>query len=90
MHPTFNLNLPDALGLIGVVITLVAYGLLQTGKLRVKSCGYSLANIIGSVLIIYSLFFEWNLSAIVMESTWCAISIYGLCRALKQSSHSRD
>ena len=88
MHLTFNLNLPNVLGLVGVAITLVAYGLLQMAKLRAESYYYSLLNILGSVLIIYSLCFEWNLSAFVMESTWCAFSIYGLYRALKQNNYS--
>lgn len=83
MHMKIAYNLPNFLGLLGVIITLVAYGLLQTGKLDAAMKSYSILNIIGSALIVYSLCFDWNLSAFVMESAWCAFSIYGLYRLLK-------
>ena len=81
-----TLTLPNLLGLVGVIITLLAYGLLQTGKLDATTKSYSILNIVGSMLIVYSLCFDWNLSAFVMESAWCAFSIYGLCRLLKHRS----
>lgn len=89
MHLNLNaINLPDSLGLMGVALTLMAYALLQTEKINANSKSYSLINAIASLLIMYSLYFEWNLSAFVMEVTWLLLSIYGLWRAYKNASPS--
>ncbi len=85
MH--FTINVHTILGLIGVAITLVAYGLLQTTKLSATSKIYNALNIIGSLLILYSLCFDWNVSAFVMESVWLIFSLYGLCRTTQSHSH---
>lgn len=70
----------NEVGIIGVILVLVAYFLLQWGKLRSDGFLYSFINLIGAVGIIYSLFFEWNLSAFVIESVWILISLYGIIR----------
>ncbi len=82
MH--FTLTLHTILGLIGVAITLIAYGLLQATKLSGTGKTYSLLNILGSLLISYSLCFDWNLSAFIMEIVWLLLSIYGLWRHCKK------
>lgn len=71
----------EMVGLIGVSIILVTYYLLQSGRLKSISFSYSILNLIGSGLILYSLFFAWNLPAAVVEIAWIAISIYGIFKA---------
>lgn len=78
MHTTF----PDLIGLIGVVITLIAYLLLQVSVLKIYDMTYSAINAFGSVLILYSLFFHWNLSCFVIESFWLGISLFGMVKVL--------
>ena len=75
---------PTEVGVFGVILILVAYFLLQWGKLRPGGFVYSLLNLIGALGILYSLFFEWNLSAVLMEIAWILISIYGLVRCFMQ------
>lgn len=87
LNPTL-LNIPNFLGLIGVALTLIAYALLQAEKIKGNSKSYSFINAIASLLILYSLYFNWNLSAFVMEATWFLLSIYGLWRAYKNASLS--
>lgn len=82
MHITTALNLPTIIGLVGVAVTLVAYALLQTAKITTEQLSYSLLNIVGSLLILYSLCFDWNLSAFLMECLWLLFSVYGLWRIL--------
>ena len=73
-------GLHDFLGNLGVVIVLVAYLMLQMEKTSPTSALYSVGNALGAILILVSLMFEFNLSAVVMEAAWLMISIYGLLR----------
>ena len=75
-------TIPDIIGLIGVIITLAAYFLLQISILKIEDCIYSAINALGSLLIVYSLLFHWNLSCFVIESAWLAISLFGTIRVL--------
>ncbi|HEY2810961.1 MAG TPA: hypothetical protein VGJ00_06195 [Rhabdochlamydiaceae bacterium] len=75
-------DLPNLIGFIGVVITLIAYFLLQISILKMENVVYSLANAIGSLMILYSLFFYWNLSCLIIESFWLAISLFGTIKVL--------
>lgn len=71
----------DIIGLFGVTSILIAYGLLQTGKLRPTQRRFSAMNAVGATLILLSLYFDFNLSAVVIESAWLVISLYGLATA---------
>ena len=70
----------DVVGLVGVAFVLVAYGLLQTARMRSDSLHYSLLNGIGAALVLFSLVFAFNLAAFVVEGFWLLISLYGLWR----------
>ena len=39
-----------------------------------------LMNLIGAGLVLWSLYFSFNLSAVLMESTWGLVALYGLIR----------
>ncbi|MCJ8299108.1 MAG: hypothetical protein MJK13_09270 [Pseudomonadales bacterium] len=75
----------DFLGNIGVLLVLVVYLALQMEKLSARSVIYSVANIVGAILIMLSLYFKFNLSAFVMEFAWFLISVYGLYRAWQRA-----
>lgn len=76
-------SFPDVLGLLGVFLTLVAYLLLNIEKIPANSITYSGLNIAGSLLIVYSLYFDFNISAFAMEICWLTISVYGLYKAMR-------
>ena len=78
MHLTYNWF--DMAGLIGVVLIIVAYLLLQLGKLPSTAPSYSLLNAVGAFLVMVSLFFDFNISAFLMEAFWFVISLFGLLR----------
>lgn len=80
----FANSLPDVLGLIGVAVILITYFLTQAGRIRPPQFAYSFCNLLGSSLILFSLFFDWNLSAAVVEGSWALISLYGVARYLVQ------
>lgn len=73
----------DAIGILGVGLTLMAYLLLQTERLESRSRVYSALNLFGSVAILVSLAFDFNLSAALMEGCWALISLYGLVKAVR-------
>jgi hypothetical protein len=70
----------DFLGNVGVVVLIITYLMLQLNKLRSDGLAYSLLNAIGASLIVISLLYDFNLSALLMEVFWVLISIVGIYR----------
>lgn len=70
----------DWAGLFGVASILIAYFLLQSGRMRGDALPYQLLNAAGALLVLVSLLYAFNLSAFVMEAAWLAVSIYGIVR----------
>ena len=70
----------DWAGLFGVLLILLAYFLLQAGRMRGDALPYQLMNAAGALMILVSLLYAFNLSAFVMEVAWLAVSIYGIVR----------
>ena len=70
----------DLLGMIGVVLILVSYLLLQLERLSATSFSYSATNGLGALLILVSLMYDFNLPAFIIEAFWLLISIYGVVR----------
>lgn len=78
----FNINsMASIIGIIGVFLVVTTYFLLQLNKLK-PSVTYSSLNFIGSSLILFSLFFAWNLPAVVIQVCWILISIYGIFKSI--------
>ncbi len=76
----------DFVGIIGVVMILLAYLLLQVGRIKHNSIIYSLLNCLGALLILVSLYFEFNLSAFILEFFWLVISLYGLVQTYRHKT----
>ena len=75
-----SLHWYDWAGLFGVLLILLAYFLLQAGRLRGDALVFQLTNALGALGILISLLYAFNLSAFVMEAAWLAVSIYGIVR----------
>ena len=80
----------NILGLLGVFITLLAYFLLNIHKISSRSLLYSILNATGSALVIYSLFYAWNLPAFIMEFIWLLISFYAIYGAILLRRRKHD
>lgn len=74
----------DLIGLTGVAIILATYVLLQLDRVDPARQRYSAANALGAALVLFSLAFDFNLSAAIVEAAWLVISLYGLWRARKR------
>jgi hypothetical protein len=70
----------DLLGNIGVVGLVFTYLMLQLNKLSSDGLAYSLLNAISAGLIVASLLFNFNLSALLVEVFWVLISCLGIYR----------
>jgi len=77
----------DFIGNIGVFMILIAYFMLQVNRINNHSLTFSLMNFCGALLILVSLYFDFNLSAFVIELFWLLISLYGMCKWVR--THSR-
>jgi len=73
-----HLDLFQGIGLFGVAVLVAAYFANQQRWLSSEDWGFPAANLIGALLILVSLYAEWNLPSVVIELFWIAISIYGL------------
>lgn len=72
----------NLVGIVGVALVLYAYFMLQISKMLQTSVIFSLLNFLGSVFILISLYYHWNLASGIIEVAWLMISLYGLIRSL--------
>jgi len=76
----------DWVGLLGTVMILGGFALLQAGKLSGTGLVYQLLNLFGAAGVLVSLLGTFNLSVFLLEAAWIAVSIYGIGRSFKAKS----
>jgi hypothetical protein len=69
----------NIIGIIGTFITILAYLLSSFSILKVGIL-YQTMNFFGSAMLVISLVHHFNLPALIMEASWCLISILALSR----------
>ncbi len=80
----FDLQWYDWIGLVGTLMVLAAYFLLQSGRLHGNGMPYQLLNLFGAAGVLASLLYgKFNLVVLVLMVAWIAITIYGLMRTMK-------
>jgi hypothetical protein len=72
----------DLSGNVGVALIIGAYGLMQLRRLEATGLAYSALNAVGALLIMVSLIFDFNASAMIVEVFWFGISVLGIGRCL--------
>ena len=70
----------QGVGLVGVVLMLVAYGLTISNRMDARATPALVMNLSGSLMVLASLWQDWNLPAAVIESAWAMIALAGLVR----------
>ncbi|MCW8925177.1 MAG: hypothetical protein OQJ84_02890 [Xanthomonadales bacterium] len=75
----------DLVGNLGVFLIVGSYFWMQLGRISGQSLVYSLVNAAGAAFILVSLYFNFNLSAAVIELFWLAISLMGAMLALRRT-----
>lgn len=70
----------DLVGNLGGALIIVSYFLLQAGLIDASNIWYSTLNFVGAAAITLSLYYEFNLSAFIIEVFWMLISLMGMLR----------
>jgi len=86
-----TVEIHEIVGTVGVSLILLCYFLIQTGKMSTENLPYSVINMTGALMILYSLYFEFNFASVLIESFWVLISLIGVTRFLsnrKQADQS--
>lgn len=73
----------DVIGNIGVAILIVTFYLNVAGKINSQGFLYNFNNLMVAILLGINLYYKPNLSSIIIELFWAAISIYGLVKFYK-------
>lgn len=76
----------DIVGILGVALILLCYLLLQVGMMAAEDLRYSVLNLTGATMILYSLYYEFNFAAVLIESFWVLISLIGIIRYFRRQS----
>jgi len=79
----------DWVGLIGTLLVLLAFFLLQAGRLVGNGIVYQLLNLFGAAGVLVSLLGTFNPAVFVLELTWVAISAYGIARSFAARKTTR-
>jgi hypothetical protein len=79
-----TLPIYDLAGFLGAAIIVVAYFAMQQRWLNALDWRFPAANLLGSLIILVSLWFEWNFPSVVIEIFWALISLMGLARSLAE------
>ena len=90
MSVSVSFDWPTIVGLVGTLLVLAAFFLLQARKLHGNGMVYQLMNALGALGVAVSLVFgQFNLPAFLLEVAWLAISIYGLAYGRRIAGTSR-
>jgi hypothetical protein len=81
---TMDYHYYDFIGNLGVALILGSYLLVQLRRLAATGLANVIANGVGAACVLYSLVFDFNLSAFIIEAVWLLISILGLVRILRE------
>ena len=72
----------NIVGLIGSAIFIAAFAYANVAA-TLDKVWFNIANLIGAVLLLASLWVHFNLAAFVLETAWAAIAAWGLLKALR-------
>lgn len=78
------MTLIDLAGIFGVLLILVAYAGATAGRLDPKQWPALVLNLVGALLILWSLSVDFNLSAALMEGAWALVALAGLVRLARK------
>jgi hypothetical protein len=66
---------------LGAFLLLAAYALAQSGRLNVSSLGYSMANVVGSLLLAIDAYRAQQWGFVLLEGAWFLFTMPSLRRA---------
>ncbi len=82
----FDMQWYDWVGILGTLMVLFAYYLLQAQQLQGNGLLYQLLNLFGAGGVLASLYGGFNLAVFVLMVVWIVITAYGLARRMKEQA----
>ena len=79
----------DLIGNLGVAMIVGTYFLVQIGRMSSRGLPYTALNGLGAAFILYSLLYDFNMSAFIVELFWMGISLIGLGRIYLERRRKR-
>jgi len=77
-------------GYAGAAVVILGYFLNQKGRVPSEDWRFPATNLLGSALVLVSLFHHPNLPSVVIEVFWSSISVYGLRKNLRARREARS
>lgn len=72
----------DIVGLIGSALFIAAFAYANLAK-QFDKLLFNIANLVGAILLIASLWVNFNLAAFVLEVAWAIIALLGIVAAIR-------
>jgi paired small multidrug resistance pump len=73
----------DWVGIVGTLLILGGFFLLQAGRMSGNGLSYQLMNLLGAAGILVSLIGKFNVAVFLLELAWMLVSAYGIARGLR-------
>ncbi len=80
----------DWIGIVGTLMVLGAFFLLQAGRVAGNGLSYQLLNLLGAAGILVSLIGSFNVAVFLLELAWIFVSGYGIVRGIKLRREQRQ
>lgn len=78
----------DAIGLLGSTLFVIAFIYANRAEVLDKRW-FNALNLVGALLLLWSLWHRFNLAAFVLEVVWAGIALVGLLAALRKREEQR-
>ena len=79
----------QVVSVVGALMVLIAYGLIQAGTWRELDAGYLALNIIGSLLLGIVAIEDRRVGFVLLEFAWAGIALIGVARAVRAKRRVR-
>ena len=79
----------QVISMLGALMVLSAYGLIQGGVWRELNAGYLALNIVGSLLLGIVAIMDQRVGFIFLEFAWAGLGLVGVARAVKARHTAR-
>ena len=80
-----TIDIYDAVGLAGSTLFVIAFLYANRASVLDKRW-FNALNLVGALLLLWSLWYKFNLAAFVLEVAWAGIALFGLIAALVKKS----
>lgn len=84
------MNMHDLVGASGAILIAGTYFAVQLRRMHPNRPLYPAVNAVGAGAILWSLYFEFNLAAALMEGFWLLASLVGIWKSLPMGRRDTD